>query len=165
MINFWHPTSKLFCGMSQSSCVKQIWRSPQERKLSLSKLYLDVRNCSSHYASSTIHTVIVYSLEIRKFAWSLKSYWEQRRDASLMLAPIHDYTWNKFNMQHITPNLKRWNYSDISNGGHKKIKGLTHMVEGGHTLRIAPHPHPLTERQTDRWTAPHCNMTCLKTGV
>ena len=45
-------------------------------------------------------------------------------------------------MQHITPNSKRWNYSDIPGDGHKKIKGLAHMVEGGHHLRKAPNPHP-----------------------
>ena len=27
------------------------------------------------------------------------------------------------------PNSKRWDYSDIPGGGHKKIKGPTHMVE------------------------------------
>ena len=30
-----------------------------------------------------------------------------------MLATIRDDTWNVFNMQHITPNSKRWDYSDI----------------------------------------------------
>ena len=42
------------------------------------------------------------------------------------------------NMQHIIPNLKRWDYSDIPGGGHKKIKGPTHMADGGHHLRKAP---------------------------
>ena len=51
-----------------------------------------------------------------------------------MLAAICDDTWNVLNMQHITPNSKRWHYSDSPSGGHKKIKGPTHMVEGGHTL-------------------------------
>ena len=36
-----------------------------------------------------------------------------------MLATIRDDTWNLLNMQHITPNLERWDYSDISDGGHK----------------------------------------------
>ena len=53
-----------------------------------------------------------------------------------MLATIHDDTWNVLNMQHITPNSRRWDYSDIHGGGHKKIK------EGGHHLRKAPNPHP-----------------------
>ena len=39
-----------------------------------------------------------------------------------MLARIRDITWNVLNMQHITPNSKRWDYSDIPGGGHKKIK-------------------------------------------
>ena len=60
-----------------------------------------------------------------------------------MLATIHDDTWNVLNMQHIIPNSKRWDYSDITNGGHKKIKGPIHMVEGSHHLRKAPNPHPL----------------------
>ena len=28
-----------------------------------------------------------------------------------------DNTWNVLNMQHITPNLKRWDYSGIPSGG------------------------------------------------
>ena len=32
--------------------------------------------------------------------------------------------------------------SDTPGGGHKKIKGPAHMVEGGHHLRKAPNPHP-----------------------
>ena len=30
-----------------------------------------------------------------------------------MLATIRDDTWNVLNVQHITPNSKRWDYSDI----------------------------------------------------
>ena len=37
--------------------------------------------------------------------------------------------------------MKRWDYSDISSGGHKKIKGPTHMVEGTHHLSKAPPTH------------------------
>ena len=36
-----------------------------------------------------------------------------------MLALIHDDTWNVLNMQYITPNSKRLDYSDIPGGGHK----------------------------------------------
>ena len=43
-----------------------------------------------------------------------------------MLATIHDDTWNVLNMQHITPNSKRWDYSDTPGGRHKKIKGAAH---------------------------------------
>ena len=52
-----------------------------------------------------------------------------------MLAKICDDTWNVLNMQQITPNLKRWHYSDIPSGGHKSLKGPAHMVEGGHQFR------------------------------
>ena len=59
-----------------------------------------------------------------------------------MLATIRDDTWNVLNMQQITPNSKGLDYSDIPDGGHKKMKGPAHMVEGGHHLRKAPNPHP-----------------------
>ena len=72
----------------------------------------------------------------------LKSYWERSRDDSLMLATICGATWNVLNMQHIIPNSKRWDYSDIPGGGQKKIEGPTHMAEGAHHLRKAPNPHP-----------------------
>ena len=45
-------------------------------------------------------------------------------------------------MQHISPNSKRWDHSDIPGGGHKIIKGPAHMVEGGHHHRKSPTPHP-----------------------
>ena len=57
-----------------------------------------------------------------------------------MLVTIRDDTWYVLNM-HITPYSKRWDYSDISGGGHKTIKGPAHMVEGGHHLRKAPNPN------------------------
>ena len=38
-----------------------------------------------------------------------------------MLATIRDDTWSVFNMQHITPNSKTWDYSDILGGAHNKI--------------------------------------------
>ena len=63
----------------------------------------------------------------------------------LMLATMHDDIWNVLNMQHITPDLKRWGYSYIPSGGHKKIQGPTHMVAttlGDHHLRKAQKPHP-----------------------
>ena len=49
-----------------------------------------------------------------------------------MLTTIRDDTWKVPNIQHIIPNPKRWDYSDILSGGHKYIKGPAHMVEGGH---------------------------------
>ena len=66
----------------------------------------------------------------------------QRKDGPLILATICEDTWNGFNMLHIIPNLKRWDYSAIAGDGHKKIKGPAHMVEGGHHLRKASNPHP-----------------------
>ena len=48
-----------------------------------------------------------------------------------MLATIRDDTWNVLNMQHMTPNSKRWDYSDTPGGGHKKIKGPAYVAEGG----------------------------------
>ena len=46
---------------------------------------------------------------------------------------IHDDTWNVLNMQHIIPNSKSWDYSDIPGGlvatKRLKITGPTHMAE------------------------------------
>ena len=41
-------------------------------------------------------------------------------------------------MQHIKPNSKRWDYSDIPGGSHGQIKGPAHMVEGGYYPRNRP---------------------------
>ena len=45
-------------------------------------------------------------------------------------------------------------YSDIPGGGHKKIKGPAHMVEGGNHLRKdpTPHPHFLSQGNYDLFT-------------
>ena len=64
-------------------------------------------------------------------------------------------------MQHITPNSKRWDYSDIPGGSHGQIKGPAHMVEGGHHPRIdlqpwAPRQWTFT---TTRW---RCGLILLK---
>ena len=59
-----------------------------------------------------------------------------------MLATVHDDKWNVLNIQHINPNSKRWDYSDIPGGGTEKSKGPTHMAEGDHHLRKDPNPHP-----------------------
>ena len=69
-------------------------------------------------------------------------------------------TWNVVNMQHITPNLKRWDYSDIPGGSHGQIKGPAHTVEGGHHPRIdlqpwAPRQWTFT---TTRW---RCGLILL----
>ena len=63
---------------------------------------------------------------------------KKRRDGSLKLATIRDDTWNVLNLQHITPNSKRWDYSDIPSGSHGQIQGPAHMVEGSHHPRNRP---------------------------
>ena len=40
-----------------------------------------------------------------------------------MLAKIRDYTWKVLNMQHITPNSKRWVYTDIPSDGTWNLMG------------------------------------------
>ena len=40
----------------------------------------------------------------------------------------------------VTPNLKRWDYSDILHGGSEKIKGPANMVEAEHHVRKEPNP-------------------------
>ena len=60
-----------------------------------------------------------------------------------MLAIIGDDTWNELNRQHIIPNSKRRNYSDIPGSGNEYIKGPAHMAEGGHHPREAYSPNPL----------------------
>ena len=69
---------------------------------------------------------------------------ETRKDDSLIMATIHDETWKVLNMQHITPNSKRWDYSDIPGCGVWKIKDL-------HTwLMVAtktPPPPPFFEKE------------------
>ena len=64
-----------------------------------------------------------------------------------MLTAIRDDTWNVLNLQHIALNPKRWNYSDIAGGGHKKIKWPAHKAEGGQYLRKDPNPYP----HADMW--------------
>ena len=44
---------------------------------------------------------------------------------------IHRAAWSQ---------LKRWDYSDTPCGGHKKIKGPAHKVDGGHPLEKPPTP-------------------------
>ena len=71
-----------------------------------------------------------------------------------MLATIRDNTWNVLNLQHKTPNSKGWDYLDTPGGGHEKIKGPAHMVEGDHHLRKVPNPQLPAEwwdLQISRW--------------
>ena len=55
-----------------------------------------------------------------------------------MLATICDDAWNVLNIQHITPHSKRWDYSDTSGGGHKKIKGPPTWLKVATTLEKPP---------------------------
>ena len=63
---------------------------------------------------------------------------ERRRDDSLMLTTIRDDTWNVLNMQHITPNSKRWDYSDIPGGGHNTLKDPPTWLKVATTLEKSP---------------------------
>ena len=63
-------------------------------------------------------------------------------DGTLMKDTIYDDTWNVRNMQHITPNSKRWDYTDIPGGGHQKIKGPAYMDKGGYYIRKSPNSQP-----------------------
>ena len=67
------------------------------------------------------HVIITYILEsLSSITYITYRYWEKRRGDSFMLATIRDDTWNMLNMQHMTPNSIRWDYSDIPSGGKKK---------------------------------------------
>ena len=79
----------------------------------------------------------------------LKRYWEKRRDDSLMLATIiiHEDTWKVLNMQHITSNSKRRDYSNIPSGGVWKIKGPAYLVDGSHHHKGPQPPPPFVEKE------------------
>ena len=91
----------------------------------------------------------------------------------MMLVTIRDDTRNVLNMQHITPNSKRLDYSDIPAGGYKKIKGL------GDHLRKAPTPTSLlrsiwmetggaimigndNDNEKKMFTVSNINLTCRR---
>ena len=71
-------------------------------------------------------------------------------------------TLNVLSMQHIIPNLKRWDYSDTPSGGHKKINGPAHMAEGGH--RWWYHVHILVSFACASSTCGSTRMTRWKNG-
>ena len=60
-----------------------------------------------------------------------------------MLGTIRDDTRNVLNMQHITPNSKIWDYSDIPYGGTDRLKDLSTWLKVTTTLEKDPNPHPL----------------------
>ena len=57
-----------------------------------------------------------------------------------MLATIRDDTWNVFNMLYITPNSKKWDYSDIPSGGHKRFMVPPTWLKMATTLEKHPTP-------------------------
>ena len=57
-----------------------------------------------------------------------------------MLATIHDDTWSVPNMQHMTPNSRRRDYSDIRGDGYKKIKDPSTWLKVATTLEKSPPP-------------------------
>ena len=63
-----------------------------------------------------------------------------------MFVTICDDTWNVLNMQHITPNLKRWDYSDIPCGGHKILKDLRIWLKVATTSEKHPSPKNKSHR-------------------
>ena len=64
-----------------------------------------------------------------------------------MLATARDDTWNMLNMQNITLNLKRLDYSDIPGGGHNRLKDPPTWLKVATTLEKPPNPHlPVTQK-------------------
>ena len=61
-----------------------------------------------------------------------------------MLVTIRDDTWYVLNM-HITPYSKRWDYSDISGGGHKNMD-LPTWLKAANTLE-KPQPQLTTNQR------------------
>ena len=78
------------------------------------------------------------------------------------------WCWPQFMMKHEMCST----YStkpQIKGGGHKKIKGPAHMVEGGHHLRKAPSPHPhifmqRVENVKQFWTVKQSRYKCRCRG-
>ena len=57
-----------------------------------------------------------------------------------MLATIRDDTWNVLNMQHIIPNSKRWDYSDIPSVAKKRLKDPPTWLKVATTIEKPPTP-------------------------
>ena len=73
-----------------------------------------------------------------------------------MLAWISDDTWNVHNMQHIIPNSKRWDYSDIPVVAINKLKDPPTWLKVATTLEKPPTPtHWLHQAIT--WTNIDCH--------
>ena len=60
-----------------------------------------------------------------------------------MLATIRDDTWNVHYIQHMIPNSKRWDYSDIPGGGINRLKDPPTWLKVATALeKPPPQPHP-----------------------
>ena len=68
-----------------------------------------------------------------------------------MLDTIRDDTWDVLNMQHIKPNLKRWDYSDIPGGGHNRFKGPPPWLKVDTILEKPPTPTHKVSISERRW--------------
>ena len=71
----------------------------------------------------------------------------------------HNLWWHMKCAQHTAhnPEFEKMGYSDTPSGGHKKIKGPTHMAEGGHHLRKATNPYPLINDNTRQGSIQICS--------
>ena len=69
-----------------------------------------------------------------------------------MLATIHD-TWNVLNIQHITANSKRWDYSDTLGGGHNRLEDPPTWLKVATTLEKPPTPTQGLVQETRNSTA------------
>ena len=104
---------------------------------------LDPGKCGSYFSKCNLWT---------RYGWALKKLLsgechrthfmisQQRKNSSLMMATIRNDTLNVLNMQHITPNSKRWNHSDIPGGGHKRLKDPLTWLKVASTLEKPPTP-------------------------
>ena len=68
-----------------------------------------------------------------------------------MLATIRDNTWNVLNMQHTTPNSKRWDYSDIPGGAHKKIRYSMSLINHSDKICVNTFFYQWSEYTGDWW--------------
>ena len=71
----------------------------------------------------------------------------EERDDSLMLAIICGDTWNMLNMQHKTPNSKRWGFSDIPSVAIKRLKDLPTWLKVATTLEKPATPTHISKVQ------------------
>ena len=68
-----------------------------------------------------------------------------------MLATIRDDTWNMLNMQHIIPNSKKWNYSNIPVVAKNRLKDPPTWLKVATTLEKPPTPTHITWTSVDKF--------------